>query len=189
MLRLPWRASAANVNEDEHLLSDPLVSALNVAAAKVRAIRASSDEVVIAADTLVAQDGRILAKPVDAADATRMLAQLRGRAHTVLTGVVLRGQRDWGGVVATAVYMRAYADEEIARYVARGEPFDKAGGYAIQDVEFAPVERLAGCYLNVVGLPVCAVAAGLVTLGVEVTQAGTPPCTYCEQGRPIVAIG
>jgi hypothetical protein len=74
--------------------------------------------------------------------------------------------------------------------VARGEPFDKAGGYAVQDEVFRPVERLEGCYLNVVGLPVCAVAAGLRAVGVEVAElaAGTPPCGYCRAGAPLVAI-
>jgi predicted house-cleaning NTP pyrophosphatase (Maf/HAM1 superfamily) len=94
-------------------------------------------------------------------------------------------------VVATRVVMRQYTAREIRQYVARGEPFDKAGGYAIQDTEFAPVERLVGCYLNVVGLPLCAVAAGLHALGVvpdTVAAAGAPPCDYCRAGSRIVAI-
>jgi septum formation protein len=87
--------------------------------------------------------------------------------------------------------MRAYARSEIERYVERGEPYDKAGGYAVQDAEFSPVERLDGCYLNVVGLPLCAAARGLQTLGAAVAPASdwTPPCGYCAAGAPLVARG
>jgi predicted house-cleaning NTP pyrophosphatase (Maf/HAM1 superfamily) len=82
--------------------------------------------------------------------------------------------------------MRAYTPAEVADYIARGEPFDKAGGYAVQDQRFRPVERLNGCYLNVVGLPLCAAAAGLNALGVTVASAGPPPCTYCARGAALV---
>jgi predicted house-cleaning NTP pyrophosphatase (Maf/HAM1 superfamily) len=119
-----------------------------------------------------------------------MLRRLRGRSHQVLTGVALRaapgGQLEWGGVVATRVLMRDYAESEVDAYIDRGEPFDKAGGYAIQDSRFQPVERVEGCYLNVVGLPLCAVAAGLSALGVETQAAGTPPCEYCRAGARLV---
>jgi nucleoside triphosphate pyrophosphatase len=164
-----------------------------VAAAKAGAARGPSaeDEVILAADTLVVADGEVLGKPANAEEARRMLYQLRGRSHEVLTGVVLRassGMR-WGGVVSTEVVIRAYADAEIDEYVARGEPFDKAGGYAVQDEVFRPVQRLAGCYLNVVGLPLCAVVRGLTALGV-MNEAHTdkPPCRYCRAGAPLVSI-
>jgi len=109
----------------------------------------------------------------------------------VLTGVALRAANDlrWGGVVSTRVVVRDYGDAEIDAYVARGEPFDKAGGYAIQDEEFRPVERLDGCYLNVVGLPLCAVVTGLAALGVmDGVHAAKPPCRYCQAGGPLVSI-
>ena len=85
---------------------------------------------------------------------------------------------------------REFTDREIEAYIERGEPFDKAGGYAIQDTVFRPVEEIVGCYLNVVGLPLCAVAAGLAALGVSVTApAGrTPPCEYCHRGATTVAV-
>jgi predicted house-cleaning NTP pyrophosphatase (Maf/HAM1 superfamily) len=119
-----------------------------------------------------------------------MLAELRGRAHEVLTGVALRAANDvrWGGVVSTRVVIRDYPDVEMENYVKRGEPFDKAGGYAVQDEVFRPVERLEGCYLNVVGLPLCAVAAGLTTLGVMAARQERPPCGYCQKGAPLVSV-
>jgi MAF protein len=183
------------VPEEAYLLAEPLVAALNVAVAKARQVAAAGqqpDEVTLAADTLVVADGRILGKPADAHEAAGMLHALAGRAHSVLTGVALSGQDGsaWGGVVSTSVVMRAVTDAEIRAYVGRGEPFDKAGGYAIQDTIFRPVERLEGCYLNVVGLPLCAVAAGLEALGVAVERPRSmqPPCTYCQLGAERVAV-
>ena len=178
------------MDETAHLLPDASVAAVNVAVAKARAIEAHSHEVVLTADTLVVCDGEVMAKPADADEARDMLRKLRGRSHQVLTGVALR-QEDgvrWCGMVATTVVMRGYANSEIEAYIARGEPFDKAGGYAVQDEEFRPVERLDGCYLNVVGLPLCAVAAGLISMGIEVTAAGAPPCGYCRAGADVVSI-
>jgi len=167
-----------------------LVAAANVAMAKARAVTADAHETVVAADTLVVIDNDILAKPADAEAARSMLARLRGRPHHVLTGVVLCSRdQAFAGVVDTRVVMRAYAAEEVEAYIARGEPFDKAGGYAIQDQVFHPVERLDGCYLNVVGLPLCAVAAGLNAMSVAVATAGPPLCSYCERGRQLVRSG
>ncbi len=123
---------------------------------KARAIAAGDPaEVVIGADTSVILDGVILGKPADAAEARGMLGALRDRVHQVMTGVAVEGP---GGASRTAVYttnvrMRAYAAEEVERYIATGDPFDKAGSYAIQHAGFAPVATLDGCYLNVVGLP------------------------------------
>jgi predicted house-cleaning NTP pyrophosphatase (Maf/HAM1 superfamily) len=108
-----------------------------------------------------------------------------------MSGVALRAAdgREWGAVVSTEVVMRDYTDAEIDEYVARKEPFDKAGGYAIQDTLFRPVDRVEGCYLNVVGLPLCAVAAGLNAMGTEVQPAGGAPCEYCRAGAPLVSVG
>jgi len=174
-----------------YLLEDPLVGALNTAAAKAHVVHGDVDEVILAADTLVVADGEALGKPTDADQARGMLARLHARPHEVLTAVALRAPNDlwWGGVVSTRVVLRDYTDAEVEEYIARGEPFDKAGGYAIQDEVFRPVERLEGCYLNVVGLPVCAVAAGLTALGViNEAQTAKPPCGYCASGAPLVSI-
>jgi MAF protein len=191
LLGLPWRAAPAEVDEAAYLLSEPLLSALSVALAKARAVAASESETVLAADTLVVASGALLGKPADATEARGMLASLRGRTHQVLTGVAVLRPADgmaWGGVVATRVRMRDYTQSEIEAYVARGEPFDKAGGYAVQDEQLRPAERLDGCYLNVVGLPLCAAASGLNSLGMLVTSSGRPPCAYCQAGAPLVSI-
>ena len=175
------------------------MSALSVAAAKIHAVATAEDEIVLAADTLVVADDEVLGKPAHSDAARSMLRRLRGRAHQVLTGVALRrGPTSgaecvaWGGVVSTRVIMRHYAEADIDAYVARGEPFDKAGGYAIQDDVFRPAEGLDGCYLNVVGLPLCGVVAGLEALGVvlpaEAPSAGPPPCGLCRAGAPRVSI-
>lgn len=112
--------------------------------------------IVLGADTVVTVDGLSLAKPADASDAVRMLRVLRGRTHTVVTGVALCGRgKDGGGAVAARVSMRQYSDDEIERYVATGEPMDKAGAYAVQGLGGALVERVVGCYPTVVGLPLC----------------------------------
>lgn len=192
LLELAWRAAPAAIDESRAMLADPFVGALNVAIAKARTIAPGPDEVVVAADTLVLDNGEVLGKPTDAEHARSMLRQLRARDHHVVTGVALRKADGgaWGGVVSTLVTMREYTDRQLQDYVERGEPFDKAGGYAIQDTRFAPVERLQGCYLNVVGLPLCAVAAGVAALGVTLGKpaSGAPPCDYCRLGQDLVAI-
>ena len=128
-----------------------------------------SEDVVLAADTVVVLDGAILGKPVDAVEARSMLAALRGRAHRVLTGVALAvdGRIAWASVVETAVWMRQYGADEVERYVRSGSPFDKAGAYGIQDADFRPVERIDGCFANVVGLPLCQVGKALTAIDPE----------------------
>ena len=137
----------------------------------VGAARALIDRtVVIAADTTVFLAGRILGKPADEGEATGMLGTLRGREHTVLTGVTVMyapSGRRLSGYRSTVVRMRACSDEEIAAYVASGRPMDKAGAYAVQDADFRPAAAVSGCYLNVVGLPLCVVAELLGDFGVR----------------------
>jgi MAF protein len=184
------------VDEQHYLLRDPTLSALSVALAKARAAAGelTSHEIVLGADTLVVLDGQTLGKPAGASEARDMLRTLRAGPHWVLTGVALRDSNEceWGAVVSTRVHMREYGEEEVAAYIARGEPFDKAGAYAIQDRLFHPVERVEGCFLNVVGLPLCAVARGLQTLGaltaLEPGASFVPPCPYCKAGDELVQI-
>ena len=127
---------------------------LRLAEAKARAVWRPG-EIALGADTVVELDGGILGKPADAADAARMLRLLSGRAHSVFTGVVLF---DGGGakrvVEETRVFFRPLAAAEIEEYAASGEPADKAGAYGIQGAASKFVERIEGCYFNVVGLPV-----------------------------------
>lgn len=110
--------------------------------------------IVIGADTIVVLDGKPLGKPHDSAEARWMLRALRGRTHQVVTGIaVVRGEQRYTDSVETAVSMRLYSDTEIEAYIATGDPFDKAGAYAIQHPVFVPVAHIDGCYCNVVGLP------------------------------------
>jgi septum formation protein len=127
-------------------------------AAAARGAGGAGDEVVLAADTAVVVDGRILGKPRNDADARRMLRLLSGREHEVLTGVAIG--RDGGTVSAISssrVNFLPLTTEEITRYVASGEPRDKAGAYAVQGLASRFVSEIHGSYTNVVGLPVALV--------------------------------
>lgn len=126
--------------------------------------------IVIAADTTVADRGEILGKPQDEAEAEAMLKSLRGRTHQVYTAVSAVDTRTGQTVTelsATDVPMRPYTQDEIDAYIASGDPFDKAGGYAIQHPEFKPAAHLTGCYANVVGLPLCHLVRALKKLGLR----------------------
>lgn len=123
---------------------------------------------VIAADTVVVLDGQVLGKPKDAADAVRMLTELSGRTHKVLTGVAVSFDgRQLAEVCETEVIFRTLTAAEIADYVATGEPLDKAGAYGIQGRGAVFVEKINGCYNNVVGLPLTRLHLMLAKLGVD----------------------
>ncbi len=144
---------------------DPESHVLRLARGKARAVPAPETDIVLGADTVVVVDGEILGKPVDCADAERMLRLLSGRDHYVLTGVCLkRGALELAEVERTVVRFATLDDEEIRAYVASGEPMDKAGAYAIQGLASRFIERIEGCYFNVVGLPVARVYRMLKTL-------------------------
>ena len=155
--------------------------AVRLATEKAREAALRQDGVVVAADTLVALGDAIFEKPKGPDEARAMLQRLRGREHRVVTGVVVaKGASLWAGQRATNVLMRPYTDAEIAEYIARGEPFDKAGGYAIQDRGFHPVERTRGCYCNVVGLPLGLLLALLRDAGYPAGEVAQPPqCAGC----------
>ncbi len=132
------------------------------------AAQARPGALVIAADTVVALDGAILGKPRDEGEAREMLSALSGRTHQVYTGVSLfhpGGRRTEHEV--TAVTFRPLSQEEIAAYVATGEPMDKAGAYGIQGLGALLVERLEGDYFNVMGLPLCRLGRMLAAAGVR----------------------
>ncbi len=151
------------------LSPDALVQELSrCKAAEVAAQYAGADDVVIGADTVVALDGAVLGKPKDAADAKRMLRALSGRSHTVFTGVtVLRGGTVLCRTERTEVRFRTLDDDEIDRYIATGEPMDKAGAYGAQGYASLFVERLDGDFFNVMGLPLCALGNLLKQIGVS----------------------
>lgn len=155
---IPFIVRVAEVDESVLDGESPADYVQRLAAAKACAVEAAADETVLGADTTVVIDGEILAKPADAADARRMLAQLSGRQHEVLTGICLRcGAVASCEFVATGVVFAAMSAAEIDEYVASGEPMDKAGGYAIQGLASKFVERIDGDYFNVMGLPVALV--------------------------------
>ena len=126
------------------------------------------EDLVIAADTVVAVDGRVLGKPRDEEDAARMLTALSGRLHTVYTGVTvaLRGETATEHEV-TSVRFRPLTQADIIRYIATGEPMDKAGAYGVQGCGCVLVESISGDYYNVMGLPVCRLAKMLARFGVD----------------------
>lgn len=132
----------------------PRALALRLATAKADATPADPDDIVLAADTVVATGRRLLGKPDDAAEAEVFLRLLSGRRHRVITGLALRrGDRRWSRAVETAVRFKRLSDTEIAGYLESGEWQGKAGGYAIQGLAGAFVPWISGSYSNVVGLP------------------------------------
>lgn len=164
---VPSRIDERPASPDEQA-EDYVVS---IATDKARAVAANGHlrALVIGADTSVVLEGKILGKPIDDAEAQAMLTALRGRSHRVVTGVtVSRDGAAASSVTSSDVAMREYSDAQIEAYIESGEPFDKAGGYAIQDPVFAPVSALSGCYLNVVGFPLCEVKRLIAEVGVDV---------------------
>lgn len=162
----PFRVLPAHVDETVRAGETPEAYALRLAAEKARHSPVESPEaVVLGADTIVVLDGEVIGKPADAAEATDFLQRLRDRRHTVVTAVAVLDRttgRLEADLARTTVHMRDYADAEIAAYVASGDPFDKAGGYGIQNPAFQPVAEIDGSYSNVMGLPL-ALAARLLS--------------------------
>lgn len=155
----------AHVNEDARPGEDPIAYVVRLARDKAQAVFAELNDpgvVVLGADTTVTLDGHILAKPEDAADAARMLRMLSGRTHTVVTGVaVATSTGTEAAAEVTCVQFLTLSDEEIAAYIATGEPMDKAGAYGIQGLAAKWIPRIQGCYFNVVGLPLALVTTML----------------------------
>jgi septum formation protein len=155
---IPFIVRSAPVDETPLPGERPEDYVQRLAEAKAMAVPATPEETVLGADTTVVVEGEMLAKPLDHADARRMLAALAGRRHHVLTGICLRRAahivRD---CASTAVWFAPMSSAEIEEYVASGEPMDKAGAYAIQGLASKFIERIDGCYFNVVGLPVALV--------------------------------
>ena len=156
---------------DESVMPDelPVPHCERLARAKAHVLaERHSDAVVIAADTIVVLDGDILGKPRDAADARAMIARLSGRTHTVFTAMaVARGGRTESAVEEVAVTFRVLSAEDIAEYVATGEPMDKAGAYGIQGYGATIVERIDGDYFSVMGLGLRRLVALLERVGLR----------------------
>lgn len=186
LLRLTgWAFTADAPRVDETPAADeaPSQTARRLARQKAEAAPVGPPgEWILSADTVVVESGRLLGKPSGAAEAEQMLLDLRGKDHRVVTAITLRNPAT-GQVIEeaceTVVPMRAYGAEEAQAYVASGEPFDKAGGYAIQDPNFQPVDlvRLEGCYANVVGLPLCHLVRAARRAGFEPPADVPAACT------------
>jgi septum formation protein len=164
LLGLPFETAAPDVDEAPQAGESPAALAVRLSQAKAQvcARLARTDDadpaIVIACDTIVAREGQVLGKPRDKDEATEMLRRLRGRPHSVYTAVTLLEKttaRVLTDVAETQVIMRAYTDDELAAYIASGDPMDKAGAYAIQHPGFHPAFEVLGCYANVMGLPLC----------------------------------
>ncbi len=174
LLSLPVETASADI--DEVPLPGERADEMAVRLSKDKAARAvqfaphRSDLILLASDTVVSLDGEPLGKPRDAAEARAMLRRLRGRTHQVYTAITvvdLQTDRSITDLACSDVQMRAYTDEEIETYIASGDPFDKAGAYAIQHDGFRPAENFSQCFANVMGLPLCHVARSLRQLNLE----------------------
>jgi septum formation protein len=172
LMGIPFVIKAGGVDESRLHGEPPTELVLRVSQAKAFTVSdVRPDELVIAADTVVVLDGEVLGKPVDPDDARRMLNDLRARSHMVYSGITIwhpASRRMVCKLGESVVWMREYEDDEIAEYVASGDPMDKAGAYAIQHPDFAPASRVEGCWLNVMGLPLCHLGSALRAFGVRV---------------------
>lgn len=162
-LALPAELTHTDVDETPHDGEPPSTTAMRLAVAKVHAVEPTDNDAwILGADTVVDLNGISLGKPTDPAEACTMLRQLRERSHAVHTAIALYHpqtcQMSTRRVTST-VQMRGYSDGEIEAYVHTGDPMDKAGAYAIQNSVFRPVAHVDRCYANVVGFPLCAIAA------------------------------
>jgi septum formation protein len=179
-LGLSYAIHVADVDEESREGEPPHDLVARLSGEKACAVaEAHPEATVIGADTIVTLDEHLLGKPAGPAEAMEMLRRLRGRAHVVYSGVTVcaPGVAPRTAVVGSTVWMRGYAEKEIAAYVASGDPLDKAGAYAIQNESFRPVERMAGCFASVMGLPVQALADLLGEAGVHPPVA---PPVACE---------
>ena len=169
-LGVQFEVLTADVDEDVVTVADPAKNVLGRARLKAAALKAIVPEgaIVITADTTVADGPKMLNKPADEDEAWHMLRQLRGHTHQVHSGVIVIGAdgAEYSVVNSSDVVMRPYTDEEIAAYIATGDPMDKAGAYAIQHPDFRPVAEINGCYTGIMGLPLCDVAELLEACGV-----------------------
>jgi MAF protein len=178
--------TAVPVAEKVRAGETPEQAALRLACEKARAaltLFPSREAWILAADTVVADGLGVMGKPRDIRQAEEFLMRLRGREHRVITGVCLvrapSGQESTG-IAVTSVRMRDYSELEVSDYLAGGDALDKAGAYAIQHPSFRPVRSIAGCFTNVVGLPLCRVYALLGDAG---GKTALPLPEGCRAGR------
>ncbi len=183
LLGLPFIIDPGGADETPPAGETPEEVARFLAFLKARTVAARHPGAyILGADTLVTIDGLILGKPTDMADAARMLRLLRGRTHRVPTGVALIAPNgtETALIETATVTMHPYTEVAISAYLSTGEPFDKAGAYAVQGAGGALVASVEGCYTTVVGFPLCRVAALLHGAGFVLPAA---PTVGCKPGR------
>lgn len=185
-----WSFEVVPAHADETPLSNEHPAELVQRLSRVKAQHAAENilgpALVIGADTMVVLDDEVIGKPANAADAIAILQRLRGRAHEVLTGLTVLNTatgQSYTDLARSRVPMRVYDEQELRAYVATGDPFDKAGAYAIQHAGFEPVDSTTfrDCFANVMGLPLCHLLRRLRLLGAEPT---TDLPQACQQFIP-----
>ncbi len=171
-LGIPFQVEASEFTESGVQSLTPVETVKFLSLEKARMVsKKYPDALIIAADTIGVLDGKIIGKPDGAGDAVRMLRELSGRTHKVITGFTIMDSgtgKTLTRTVATEVTFRKLSRREIEAYVATGEPLDKAGAYAIQGLGAVLVKEIKGDYYNVMGLPLSALAAALKRFGVRV---------------------
>lgn len=168
---IPFTACVADIDETMDPAAEPAREVARVSREKALAVPHGTDDVVVAADTIVVCDGRVLGKPHSEQEARQMLRLLSGRDHQVMTGVtVLRGAQEQVFTQITDLHFRHLSDREIDRYIATGEPMDKAGAYGIQGGAALFCQRMDGDYYNVMGLPVCRLGEVLRRMAPELME-------------------
>ncbi len=168
---VPFAVRVADIDETMDVSQPPYDEVARVSRLKALAVPREEGDVVIAADTIVVCEGRVLGKPRDEADAIATLKLLSGRDHQVMTGcTVLRGACCESFTEVTDLHFRELSEKEIARYVASGEPMDKAGSYGIQGGAALFCTHMVGDYYNVMGLPVCALGLCLKRLAPQLME-------------------
>jgi septum formation protein len=183
LLGLPFLVDPSGADETPPAGATPEEVAQSLAIVKAHGVAARHPGAyILGADTLVTVDDLILGKPREVADAARMLRLLRGRAHRVPTGVALIAPdgTETALVETATVTMHPYTEVAISAYLSTGEPFDKAGSYAVQGAGGALIAAVEGCYTTVVGLPLCRVAALLHEAGFALPM---NPALGCTPGR------
>jgi len=171
LFKIPFIIRVADIDETMDTVKAPFDEVARVSRLKALAVEREKDDVVIAADTIVVCEGRVLGKPHSEAEAVEMLQLLSGRDHQVMTGcTVLAGNRCETFTEVTDLHFRDLSQKEIENYVASGEPMDKAGSYGIQGGAALFCERMVGDYYNVMGLPVCRLSQVLKAVAPEVME-------------------
>lgn len=172
-LQIPFIVEASDYEEDNNLNLEPLELAKALSAGKARTVAGrhkGEEAIIIGADTFVLLDNKILGKPHTLEKAKEMIRQLSGRPHSVITGFTVidaKSGKEVSKAIESKVYFRKLIEREIEEYVRTGEPLDKAGAYAIQEMGSALIEKTEGDYTNIVGLPLPALIEELKRLGIN----------------------